>query len=61
MSDRSEPTSILFICLGNICRSPLAEGIFTHLVEQRGLSDRFHIDSCGTGDWHIGKSPDARA
>jgi len=54
-------TSVLFICLGNICRSPLAEGIFTHLVDQRGLSDQFHIDSCGTGSWHVGKPPDPRS
>ena len=53
--------SVLFICLGNICRSPLAEGIFTHLVQQRGLSDRFLIDSCGTGGWHAGDPPDPRS
>lgn len=63
MSEPTEPTktSVLFVCLGNICRSPLAEGIFTHLVEQRGLSDRFHIDSCGTGGWHVGNPPDPRS
>lgn len=63
MSDVSDPsrTSVLFVCLGNICRSPLAEGIFTHLVDQRGLSDQFHIDSCGTGSWHVGKAPDPRS
>jgi len=63
MSDINDPsrTSVLFVCLGNICRSPLAEGIFTDLVEQRGLSDRFHIDSCGTGSWHVGKAPDPRS
>ena len=63
MPEPTEPkkTSVLFVCLGNICRSPLAEGIFTHLVEQRGLSDRFHIDSCGTGGWHVGKGPDPRS
>jgi protein-tyrosine phosphatase len=54
-------TSVLFVCLGNICRSPLAEGIFTHLVEQRGLSDQFRIDSCGTGGWHAGNPPDPRS
>ena len=54
-------TSVLFVCLGNICRSPLADGIFTHLVEQRGLSDQFHIDSCGTGAWHVGNPPDPRS
>lgn len=61
MSESGEQSRILFICLGNICRSPLAEGIFTHLVEQRGLSDRFHIDSCGTGGWHAGNAPDPRS
>ena len=54
-------TSVLFICLGNICRSPLAEGIFQHLVEERGLSDRFLIDSAGTGGWHVGERPDPRS
>ncbi len=50
-------TSVLFVCLGNICRSPLAEGIFlSHLREQQ-LTDRFHVDSCGTGGWHAGEAP----
>jgi len=53
--------SVLFICLGNICRSPLAEGIFQHLVEERGLSGRFLVDSAGTGGWHIGERPDPRS
>lgn len=53
-------TSVLFICLGNICRSPAAEGIFRHMVRASNLSDQFHIDSAGTGGWHIGDSPDAR-
>ncbi|XP_059170862.1 low molecular weight phosphotyrosine protein phosphatase-like [Physella acuta] len=52
--------SVLFVCLGNICRSTMAEGIFQHLVQQRGLKDKWLIDSAGTGDWHIGKSPDDR-
>lgn len=52
---------ILFVCLGNICRSPLAEGIFRKHVEAAGLGDRFDIDSAGTGDWHIGEAPDKRA
>lgn len=50
-------TSVLFVCLGNICRSPLAEGIFRHLVEEQGFEAEFTIDSCGTGDWHIGELP----
>jgi protein-tyrosine phosphatase len=54
-------TSILFVCMGNICRSPLAEGIFTHLVEEAGLTDRFSIDSAGTGSWHQGDQPDRRS
>jgi protein-tyrosine phosphatase len=53
--------SILFVCMGNICRSPLAEGIFTHLVEEAGLADRFSIDSAGTGSWHQGDPPDRRS
>ncbi len=57
----SPRTSVLFVCLGNICRSPLAEGIFQHLVDEAGLSDRFQIDSAGTGAWHVGERPDARA
>jgi protein-tyrosine phosphatase len=56
-----ETTSVLFVCLGNICRSPLAEGIFTHMVNERGLDDRFTIDSCGTGGWHVGNPPDPRS
>ena len=52
--------SILFVCLGNICRSPTAEGVFRKLVEEAGLSDDFEIDSAGTGDWHAGEPPDAR-
>lgn len=55
------PTRVLFVCLGNICRSPLAEGVFRDLVEQAGLSERFEIDSAGTGSWHVGEGPDARA
>ncbi len=57
----SSRTSVLFVCLGNICRSPLAEGVFRHLVEEADLSARFEIDSAGTGAWHVGERPDARA
>ncbi|CCM77641.1 low molecular weight protein-tyrosine-phosphatase [Rhizobium mesoamericanum] len=53
--------SILFVCMGNICRSPLAEGIFSHLVDEAGLADRFEIDSAGTGGWHEGDRPDRRS
>lgn len=52
--------NVLFVCLGNICRSPTAEGVFRHVVEQAGLADKITIDSAGTGDWHIGKGPDPR-
>ena len=55
-----DKVSVLFVCLGNICRSPTAEGVFRHLVEERGLSERVVIDSAGTGSWHIGKPPDPR-
>ena len=52
---------MLFVCLGNICRSPLAEGIFIHLARKRGVLDRFRIDSAGTGGWHVGNPPDPRS
>lgn len=48
---------VLFVCLGNICRSPMAEAVLRHKVKEAGLDDRIVIDSAGTGDWHIGKSP----
>jgi len=51
---------VLFVCLGNICRSPLAEAVFRTLVEGEGLSDRFTIDSAGTSNYHTGDSPDPR-
>ncbi len=46
---------VLFVCLGNICRSPMAEGVFRHLVEQAGLADQIEVDSAGTSDWHVGE------
>lgn len=52
---------VLFVCLGNICRSPTAHGVFQHEVREAGLKDRIEIDSAGTGDWHIGCAPDRRA
>ena len=61
MNEDSSSIGVLFICLGNICRSPLAEGVFRHLVEARGLDDRFRIDSAGTGGWHVGEPPDPRS
>lgn len=48
---------VLFVCLGNICRSPMAEGVFQHKVREAGLSDKIGIDSAGTGPWHIGNPP----
>lgn len=48
---------VLFVCLGNICRSPMAEAVFRGKVEEAKLNDQFEIDSAGTGDWHIGKPP----
>lgn len=48
---------VLFVCLGNICRSPMAEAIFRKLVQERGIERQFDIDSAGTGDWHIGDGP----
>ena len=54
-------TRVLFVCLGNICRSPTAEGVFRRLVRDEGLDGRIEIDSAGTGDWHVGEPPDARA
>lgn len=52
---------VLFVCLGNICRSPTAEGVFRDLVEREGLSNRISVDSAGTAAYHIGSSPDKRA
>jgi protein-tyrosine phosphatase len=51
---------VLFVCLGNICRSPTAEGVFRHKLRAAGLEDRVQVDSAGTGDWHVGKAPDSR-
>ena len=52
---------VLFVCLGNICRSPTAHGVFQHMVDQAGLADRIRIDSAGTQDYHPGKPPDPRS
>jgi protein-tyrosine phosphatase len=55
------PARVLFVCLGNICRSPTAHGVFEAMVRERGMESRIEVDSCGTGDWHVGHSPDKRA
>jgi protein-tyrosine phosphatase len=52
---------LLFVCLGNICRSPTAEGTMRTLVREAGLEDRIELDSAGTGSWHVGSAPDERA
>ena len=52
--------SVLFVCLGNICRSPTAHGIFEHKLKQAGLLNFVSVDSCGTGAWHVGQAPDER-
>ncbi len=56
----SVPVRILFVCLGNICRSPTAHGVFENRIEQLGLAERFQIDSAGTAAYHVGKAPDPR-
>jgi len=53
--------SVLMVCLGNICRSPTAEGVLRHLVREAGLQDTVHVDSAGTLDYHIGSPPDERS
>lgn len=55
-----EKKKILFVCLGNICRSPAAEGVMKAIVEEEGAEDKFEIDSAGTGGWHVGELPDKR-
>jgi protein-tyrosine phosphatase len=57
----SRPTRILFVCMGNICRSPTAEGVMRAFVARGGLSETIELDSAGTGSWHLGSAPDERA
>mgnify|MGYP006294587955 FL=1 len=57
----SPELSVLFVCLGNICRSPTAEGVLRARLAQAGLEGRVHVDSAGTGSWHVGRPPDPRA
>lgn len=61
MADPIQPVQVLFVCLGNICRSPIAEGVFRQRVQQVGLSARINADSAGTADYHIGGPPDKRS
>lgn len=56
-----KPISVLFVCMGNICRSPTAEGVFRHQVHAAGMDDRFLIDSAGTHGYHVGEAPDPRS
>lgn len=57
----SEAIGVLFVCLGNICRSPTAEAVFAARLMREGLADRIRVDSAGTGDWHLGEPPDPRS
>ena len=61
MHEKIENFSVLFVCMGNICRSPTAEGVFRHLVRQAGADERIEIDSAGTHAYHVGEVPDRRA
>ncbi|MDX1592661.1 MAG: low molecular weight protein-tyrosine-phosphatase [Gammaproteobacteria bacterium] len=54
-------TRILFVCMGNICRSPTAEGVFRKLLDEQGIGDEYHVDSAGTHAYHVGEPPDSRA
>ena len=56
-----EPTRLLVVCLGNICRSPMAEGALRARLDASPLAGRVQVDSAGTGDWHVGDPPDPRA
>lgn len=57
----NKEVQVLFVCMGNICRSPTAEGVFRHIVEEEGLADKIGIDSAGTHAYHVGEKPDPRA
>ena len=61
MGETKDRLAVLFVCMGNICRSPTAEGVFRRMVEEAGLSDRVRVDSAGTHDYHVGAPPDRRA
>jgi protein-tyrosine phosphatase len=61
VSDPRPRLSVVFVCTGNICRSPIAEKVFVHELEQAGLADAVHVSSAGTGNWHVGSPADERA
>jgi len=66
MSQKAKPAArpelhVLFVCMGNICRSPTVEAVFRAALEQQRLDKRIHVDSAGTGNWHVGSPPDPRA
>lgn len=61
MASKQEAVRVLFVCMGNICRSPTAQGVFQSLVAREGLDGRVVIDSAGTHDYHVGSAPDQRA
>ncbi len=61
MKKTNNPDKLLFICMGNICRSPAAEAVFLKLAADRGLTNQFVVDSAGTGGWHIGNRADSRS
>lgn len=62
MSPKSSPSvRVLMVCLGNICRSPTAQGVLEKFINNEGLSEIIEVDSAGTGDWHIGEAPDRRS
>ncbi|MBA2618507.1 MAG: low molecular weight phosphotyrosine protein phosphatase [Rubrobacter sp.] len=52
---------VLFVCMGNICRSPISQGVFENVLRREGLEGEVEVDSAGTGDWHVGRPPDERA
>ena len=58
--DAPKPKRLLFVCLGNICRSPAAHAVMEAMVAEAGLNDQIEVDSCGVGDWHVGQLPDSR-
>ena len=61
MNDNKEKVAVLFVCMGNICRSPTAEGVFRHVVTEAGVEDHFEIDSAGTHAYHVGEPSDRRS